>query len=374
MQGVNLDFWSVLFFIAAAQGAFLSLVLFSSKKNGLHTRLTLGTLILSFSITLLFYVFYWVGIARNFRELFNTTLQVVFLFGPLVYLYVKRVSGITLKRAELFHFAPFVVIFAIYLVTMTQGGPLSEKYFYSPAIRKILIVLQNLSLVSYSILVLDWMRKIELKKNNVKVFLSRLSILFLIFTLSFLSYYILSYSNLLKPEFDYAISLCMSIIIFYIGYQGYFIPEIQNGFNLTGDKYIRSGLSSNAERIYAEKLLKLIDDKKIYLNSELKISDLAHEMEISVHHLSQIINSHFNQSFSDFINSFRIKQAIEIMRNNERKSDTIIGIAYSSGFNNKVSFNNSFRKFTGVSPSLFRKLVKDGKMENGSIKYHQIEV
>jgi YesN/AraC family two-component response regulator len=57
-------------------------------------------------------------------------------------------------------------------------------------------------------------------------------------------------------------------------------------------------------------------------------------------------------SFTDFINSYRVEAAKCALLSQENRK--IIHVAYDTGFNNKVSFNNAFKKFTGLSPSQFR--------------------
>jgi len=375
MQAAHFTFWSIVFLIGSAQGFFLSAVLLTSRKSGLSTRVVLSSLILAFSITLLFYVFYWVGISGNFKELFNTALQVEYLFGPLAFLYVKKVGGKNLVKADLLHFIPFILVFSIFGVTAITPLAIENKFIYSHRTFLITnIVLQNFSLFAYSYLIWNWALKSSGRNKKISKFLHQLALLFSFFALSFISYYLLMFTGLLKPQYDYAISVCMSVIIFYIGYKGYFMPEISTGNITANGKYSKSGMSGSMEKHFGEKLLGLLKNEKIYLNSELKLSDLSSELGISVHHLSQVINSYFDQSFSDLINSLRVQQAIHIMTSEDHKEETLIGVAYASGFNNKVSFNNAFRKFTGLSPSLYKKLIQEGKDLPSEIKYPRLEV
>lgn len=372
---VQLTFWPVFFLIASAQGFFLSLVLLTSRKSGKSSRFLLSSLVLSFSVTLLFYVSFWTGLARNFGEIFNTALQIVYLFGPLAFLYVRNISGKKFGKKDLFHFVPFLLVFLLFGITIITNIPFLNNFLYqSREVAVTNMILHNLSLLIYSILILNWVYRTPIKVKQVSIFHKQFGYLFAIFSISYLSYYVLSYTGLLRIEYDYAISVCMSVIIFYIGYKGYYVPEISIGNIKSNGKYNRSGMTEQVEKYYADKLLNLIGEKKVYLNSDLKLSDLSKELEISIHHISQLINSQFNQSFTDLINSFRIKHAIEIMKGSEGKEETLIGIAYASGFNNKVSFNNSFRKFTGLSPSLYKKLIEEGKSEPSTIQYPRIEV
>jgi AraC-like DNA-binding protein len=318
---------------------------------------------LLFSITLLFYAFFWGGISREFGWVFPFILKFVFLFGPLAFLYLKSVQGKTLHKKEFYHFLPFVLMALV-------GVPL-QMYRVLPG--PVVPALECTSLLLYSFLIGKEFRIFQKPKSDIEKFLVQFKIAFFGFTLSYISYYVLAFTGILRREYDYAISIFMALIIYLVGYRGYFLPEISSGQNQTVEKYGKSGLSNSAEKHYAEKLLELMHQKKFYLDSNLKIGTVADQLNVSVHHVSQIINSHFKQSFADFVNGFRVKMATELMSQPEFNDETLIGIAYACGFNNKVSFNNAFRKVTGMRPGLHRKLRRQDNLSS-DIKYPQIEV
>jgi len=71
-----------------------------------------------------------------------------------------------------------------------------------------------------------------------------------------------------------------------------------------------------------------------------------------------LINEHFNMTFHQFVNSYRIKEAQELLKSEEERN--IIDIAYEVGYNNKVSFNKAFKKNTDLTPSQYLDLLKEG--------------
>ena len=346
MLQIKLTFWTFLFLTAATQGFFLAIILLS-KKNKSQGNYFLSTLIILFSITLIFYVFFWSGISSRFGFIFNLVLKLVFLFGPLAYLYVKSVKKFSLKPSDLKHFYAFPIITILSFLSLP---------YVNGFLKWIMPFLECSSLLFYSLLIFRVVGLNQNSKDRIQRFLIQYSILFSAFTLSYISYYILFFSGILKLEYDYAISLSMSSIIYFIGYRGYFLPEITETQNHPNDKYEKSGLTENAMRHYAGKLVSLMTREKLFTNSDLKLGDLADCLKISPHNVSQVINSSFEMSYYDFINGYRIQEAIRMMTSTEHFKDSLIGIAYSCGFNNKVSFNNAFRKFTGISPGKYRKL------------------
>ncbi|WP_333660983.1 AraC family transcriptional regulator [Chishuiella changwenlii] len=92
-----------------------------------------------------------------------------------------------------------------------------------------------------------------------------------------------------------------------------------------------------------------------YLDSSLTIQNLAEQVEMPVKELSALINLYMNKHFFDFINEYRIEKAKEILKDPSKKELTILEILYEVGFNSKSSFSTSFKKYTGTTPTDFRK-------------------
>ena len=78
---------------------------------------------------------------------------------------------------------------------------------------------------------------------------------------------------------------------------------------------------------------------------------MAKELKVLPNQLSMVINSKLNCSFPEFVNSLRVKTAIELLDKANKHNMTIEAIAYESGFNNRTSFYNAFKKETGKLPS-----------------------
>ena len=66
-------------------------------------------------------------------------------------------------------------------------------------------------------------------------------------------------------------------------------------------------------------------------------------------------NNGFNQNFYGFINKFRVEKSKKLLADKELDKYSIIGIAFESGFNSKTSFNTTFKKLTGQTPSEFKR-------------------
>lgn len=104
----------------------------------------------------------------------------------------------------------------------------------------------------------------------------------------------------------------------------------------------------------AQELLRLMEERKLYLNPKLTLSDLAQEMHINRTYLTTVLNRDIGKSFYDFVNEFRIAEAcaiIDALPPQERPK--LADVASRSGFNSLSTFKRSFLKVKGVLPSQY---------------------
>ena len=99
----------------------------------------------------------------------------------------------------------------------------------------------------------------------------------------------------------------------------------------------------------------LMEEKKFFKNKQFTIRDFAKELNTNRNYVSQIINEYFQTNFNNFVNEYRVKEARKLLISQENNQYTIEAIGNMVGFHSKATFNNSFKKFTGVTPSFFRK-------------------
>lgn len=121
------------------------------------------------------------------------------------------------------------------------------------------------------------------------------------------------------------------------------------------EKYQTSTLDSQLADQLEHKLIKLMEEGRVFLNADLSLQELAGKLGVHYNHLSRIINERMGMSFNDYINQHRINEAKRRLCNPEYSSRTILEIAYDCGFYSKSVFNTAFKKFCGQTPSQFRK-------------------
>ncbi|WP_256948533.1 helix-turn-helix domain-containing protein [Flavobacterium psychrophilum] len=116
-----------------------------------------------------------------------------------------------------------------------------------------------------------------------------------------------------------------------------------------------SPLIDNEKNKQIEFLKDFMISNEPYLDSSLTIQDLAEQVKMPIKDLSVLINLYMNKHFFDFINEYRIEKAKEILKDSSQKNLTILEILYKIGFNSKSSFSTAFKKYTGTTPTDFRK-------------------
>ena len=108
-----------------------------------------------------------------------------------------------------------------------------------------------------------------------------------------------------------------------------------------------------------ENLETLMNDKELFLDSELNLIKLAEMLDVTPHHLSFVVNKGFNVNFFQFVNAFRVEKAKQMLSDSGNEKLSILGVAFESGFSSKTSFNTTFKKMTGQTPSEFKKASSD---------------
>ena len=92
-----------------------------------------------------------------------------------------------------------------------------------------------------------------------------------------------------------------------------------------------------------------------FMDSSLSVYDLAKQIDVPSRELSIAINHNLNKHFFDYVNEYRIKKAMEIFKNTTDEKLTVLEVLYEVGFNSNSSFNTAFKKFTGTTPSEFKR-------------------
>ena len=120
-------------------------------------------------------------------------------------------------------------------------------------------------------------------------------------------------------------------------------------------RYAKSGLSeSQLEQLKSRVQQAMIQDQA-YLDPDLTLPGLANLLSCSVNHLSQVINAGFGRSFFDYVNEYRVRDAMELLSHSDEGAPTVLQVALDVGFNSTSTFYVAFKKVTGKTPAQYRK-------------------
>ncbi|AWX43483.1 hypothetical protein HME9304_00471 [Flagellimonas maritima] len=368
--------WSIIYLFVAIVGFYVVLILCFNKQIHPASRFFIASFIFIHSF---FILHISINSSNYFFEYPHTYLMstwAVFLYGPLLYFYFKKTTlKYKFKPIDILHLTPTAVLIiylildvyvlshknkiALMLSRMQDGlGPQDSNRLM------ILVILKIVSLTVYGFFI----GKVYANgKNNIQ--LEQKSLLWqknvyhihILYVFAYTAYgmvIITGHTN--GVLFDIS-AATMALMVLYVGYSANIQPDVFSGVysykNRLFPKYEKSGLTPSLSDELKENLLYLFAVDKIYKENNINLDMVAQRLNTTRHNASQIINEHFNVSFHEFVNIYRIKEAKQLLIENESRKLNIINVAYEVGYNNKVTFNKAFKKDTELTPSQFQKSV-----------------
>lgn len=138
-------------------------------------------------------------------------------------------------------------------------------------------------------------------------------------------------------------------------------PSIAEPGDRPRQRYERSRLDDDTAGRLVAMILDHLDKEKPYKDPDLTLARLADRIGLTPHMLSQLLNDRLNKNFNHFINAYRIDEVKKLLDTPSNR-DKLLSIAYDSGFRSKTTFNTMFKKFTGKTPSEYRRSLDGGEI------------
>lgn len=370
-----------IYLFAATQGIVLSVLLFIKKQNK-HANRVLSLAVLALSLDLIFEYITGMKYYEPFPFLFGANIAFPFIYGPAFYIYTLLLSqkGGRFRPVYMLHFLPFILfhlyLSPFYLLDHAEKLRKINEYLTLPHMDIIVIsALKPVHGFIYAVLSMKVLSRFrssledsfsnldKIKINWLRYLLIGTMIVWSVVALSIFSEITSIASLVLHKEVIY---ISISLLIYSIGYRALSQSEVFSESTApdTGNtsapelsvkgKYEKSSLEENDIEMIKRNLLLLMNEKKVYLNSELTLTQLALDLNVSNHNLSETINKSFNKNFYDFINTYRVEEFKERIKNPDYSNYSLLAIAFESGFSSKSSFNSIFKKITSQTPSEYR--------------------
>ncbi|WP_100644384.1 helix-turn-helix domain-containing protein [Alteromonas facilis] len=114
--------------------------------------------------------------------------------------------------------------------------------------------------------------------------------------------------------------------------------------------------SVKEENILAHKIYTLLAEEKRFLEPNLRVVDIAREIDVPEYRIRAIMLNHFNaKNFNHYVNRMRIEYAKTILTAPDKQDWPILVIGIESGFASAAPFARAFKEFTGCTPGQYRK-------------------
>jgi len=315
--------------------------------------------------------------------------SLVFFKMPLLYLYLVSVtfSDFKLKWKHLWHGLPFLINFIVFIPRFYAVGKEGQlEYLLSQTLsdRDIEIQFSYISLhlqifgyMIFSFILVNKYRRLLLENySNASLFnykwlfqflviysvdavMASLKNLFMFFGSEDAYFYSMLFTTLVA--LGYIVWLVLKTMRHPELFRGIdsklqLVTKMVNDESKQDESIIPDTDDSIVQKEIIEKLENHMKVNEPFMDSSLSVYDLAKQINVPSRELSIAINHVLKKHFFDYVNEYRIKKAMEIFKNTNDDKLTVLEVLYEVGFNSKSSFNTAFKKFTGTTPSEFKRI------------------
>jgi AraC-like DNA-binding protein len=372
MQATLLNIFST---IVIFQLLFLSCFLVFVRKGKRVSNRILASFFLLLAVNLSDGLLGYFGFYQQFPALAHMEDGFTFLFGPMLFFYTRSLTkdDFRFATADLVHFVPFLGVTIGFQIFYHAQSAVYQKFIQSSIYKQDLppqfYFILTLVYAHVFIYILVSFRLIQIFGDRIrqkfsaigKINLDWLSFMlgFFSFVLIFSFFYTFLPLTSMRGLMDAGLVVIMGFTFLFVNLiviRALNQPQIFLSEQIAEKgKYAASTLPDHQKQQMQKTLNGVMNDKKMFLDPDLTLDQLAEVVQTSPRKLSQVINELFQQNFFDYINSLRIEHAKHIITSVADQKLTVLEIMYQSGFNSKSSFNTLFKKKTGITPSEFKR-------------------
>lgn len=291
-----------------------------------------------------------------------TIVPILYFIGPLLYIYFSKIIQQDVKL-QVVHFIPGVAValllFPFYLndsvckIEFLQNK--SSCGFLSFEMYQVLIAAAVVSMLLYLAPLMKTIIKILVNGTSGNAGLITATFIVISITVTSFSVGLIGIfisDRLMQVGFVITTVAYCAAFVFGARYPDY---SLKISEEVKKSKYVFSRIRDLDIDSVLNHLYRLMEHDKIYTDNNIKLIDVADELSINPHQLSEILNNKLNKSFKAFINEYRVHEACALLKKEPGKA--IIRIGLEAGFVSKSSFNAAFHKIMGCTPTEFREKI-----------------
>ncbi|CAM3259841.1 helix-turn-helix domain-containing protein [Aequorivita lipolytica] len=371
---MELNFYSSLVIAGIIQGVFLTFYILLLAKYRTRASIYLGLLILIITLSILQELLWEIGFVTSLEYYllfvpYSFAEAALFFFFVMTFLYPDRKN----TRVEKLFYLPFIIVLLASLIFKLAYLFLDITVPFFITTYTVMEFIDTygdfLSIFMISLVLLILWKQIEIyqkkpAKYYTEIVKSKLTWLKILFILLFIFNIFWMYATIVgaiinENEYPaYLLLICISIIIYTLGYIGTRKIGVQEERRkIRKSFYVKQDYSISEETKGKHILLfeKMLIEEKKFLDSSITLESMAEDLQISSSHLSRMINSELKTTFSNYINLLRVNESKKYLLQPEFSDYTLVAIGLEAGFNSKTTFNTTFKKITGQTPSQFKK-------------------
>nr|WP_315219771.1 helix-turn-helix domain-containing protein [uncultured Flavobacterium sp.] len=345
------------------------LLLSNSRKANLIANRYLGLFALVLGFAMIEIPLFYQKIYLEYPNLFEMIGLIRFLTAPFLYISILYFTSFNKKfeKQNLWHFLPFLLFLIFRFPFFITGKNFEFSYETGRVVFFILKVTLPLQTIVYWCLSFRRLQKHLTNVREISSSAQEIDLSWLKCFLLVLLFILVGWLNLLFFNLNGLIKFTPLVYLVSVFFLAYFSLQQKEIFDFSKSELndlsaIKENKKEAPKRVSEIRLNELdqklyfsINSEKVYLNNDLSLPILAAKIGASCNETSFVINELYHDNFYNFINRYRIEEAKKLLLSEAYSQLNILGIAYEAGFNSKTTFNTTFKKHTGLSPTEFVK-------------------
>jgi AraC-like DNA-binding protein len=344
------------------------LIMHPQKINSIANR-WLGLFVVTLGLAMLEIFLVSENFQLNHPVLLDLIGLMRFLTAPALYISILYFTSLLKKfdKKILWHFLPFLIFLIFRFPFFITEKNIEFSYSVGRIVFFVLQIALPLQTIIYWYLSFSKLQKHIKHIHQFSSSTEQIDLSWLKYFLLILVLIIIAWFNLVFFDLKNIIQLTPLLYLLCVFFLAYFSLQQKEIFDFNKNDLdelstIKEYKKENPKRVSEnrlneldEKLCLLMNSEKVYLENDLSLPKLAKSMNASCNETSFVINELYGDNFYNFVNKYRIEEAKMLLLSEKYNRLNILGIAYESGFNSKTTFNTTFKKYTGVSPTDFVK-------------------